>query len=95
MLAEILATLAAGMIVAAVVAACVFWSYYRDRYRGVAGFSRLVRREQTVKWIQNDGKCHRGQGAFCHNCDTRERCYSECEEKVKRQIDAEVENGKH
>ena len=62
----------------------------RDTYKGVRNFSNIVRDEMHMRWLHN--RCLTGHGRFCSSCRKREQCYKECEEQMKRIIDAEQES---
>lgn len=62
-----------------------------DTYKGVRNFSSIVRDEMRMRWLHS--RCLTGHGCFCSSCRKRDQCYKECEERMKRVIDAEQEVG--
>ena len=62
-----------------------------DTYKGVRNFSSIVRGEMKMRWLHH--RCLTGHAGFCSSCRKRDQCYKECEERMKRVIDAEQEVG--
>lgn len=58
-----------------------------DTYKGVRNLSRYVRDEMRHRWL--DSECLPGHGLHCSSCRKYDECYKECEEQMKRDIDAE------
>lgn len=60
-----------------------------DTYKGVRNLSRYVRDEMRHRWLHS--RCLTGHGHHCSSCRKYDECYKECEEQMKRDIDAEQE----
>lgn len=62
-----------------------------DTYKGVRNFSSIVHGEMEMRCLHN--RRLTGHAVFCSSCRKRDQCYKECEERMKRVIDAEQEVG--
>ena len=62
-----------------------------DSYRGVTYFSETVRDVMNCRRLGQE--CLDGHGPYCSRCCRYEECRTECEDKVKKAIDAEIERG--